>query len=66
MPTVHGAGDGGTLRRRREAALRMAPHGGGPTDPLDGLAGLPIRHRPQCCPGEFTAAGWRPHCKGVA
>ena len=31
------------VRRRREAAHRLPPLAGGDRDPLDGLAGLPVR-----------------------
>ena len=63
-------GDGITIivsatqaRRRREASLRLGPCGDGPADPLDALAGLPIRVRPYECPGQFGDNGqWRPCC----
>lgn len=49
--------------RRRAAALRLAPFGEGPSDPIDSLAQLPIR-RPEPCHGvEFSqGGGWRPCC----
>jgi hypothetical protein len=51
---------------RRRAALRLAPFGGGPTDPLDELAQLPIRAAEPCCGAEYSQGGWRPCCRGGA
>jgi hypothetical protein len=51
------------LRRRRSAALRLAPFGNGESDPLDGLAGQPIAPPLPCCGAEFGPGGWRPCCR---
>jgi len=55
-------------RRRRAAALRLPPRGNGPADPLDDLAGQPIRAPQRCHGAEFTAGGGvRPCCcRGAA
>jgi hypothetical protein len=42
-------------------------HGCGCWYPADCLLNGPLPvHEPQPCPGEFTAAGWQPHCRGGA
>jgi hypothetical protein len=54
-------------RRRRAAALRLPPRGHGPADPLDDLAGQPVRAPQRCHGAEFTAGGRvRPcSCRGA-
>jgi hypothetical protein len=52
------------MRRRREAVHRLPPLATGYRDPIDMLAGLPIRTGTDTCRGEFGGGGgrWRPCC----
>jgi hypothetical protein len=51
------------MRRRREAAHRLPPLATDYRDPIDMLAGLPIRTGTDICRGEFGGGGrWRPCC----
>lgn len=49
------------LRRRRQAAWRL-----GARDPLDALAGLPVRPPQGCHGAEHGPGGWRPCCHRAA
>jgi hypothetical protein len=64
--TVHGGTDvAAGLRRRRELAARLPVLEDGRRDPLDALAGLPVRPPEPCHGAELGAGGgWRPCCMG--
>ena len=56
-----GADAAAMLRRRRQAAWRL-----GGRDPLDALAGLPVRPPQGCHGAEHGPGGWRPCCHRAA
>jgi hypothetical protein len=55
------------MRSRRDAALRLPPYSDGAVDPLDDLAGLPIREPRECGGAEYAGDHWIPcRCRSAA
>jgi hypothetical protein len=55
------------FRRRRAAAWRLPPLADSRRDPLDSIAGLPVRRPPRCARAVLGTDGrWRQCCRGDA
>ena len=55
-----------SIRRRRDASLRLPPLDSGVRDPLDQVAGLPIRPAQSCHGAEYVGGRWLPCCRSGA